>query len=416
VEVNVQDKTSPGIVVIGGSYAGLNAAAAARTAGYGGSITLLADEAQPPYQRPPLSKDFLRGTMQASQLPLRPAAFYETNRIDVRLATRATRIDRQAKAVELAGGGQLPYDKLILATGCRARLLTIPGSDAQGIHYLRTLDDSVAIAKQLDGASHVTIVGGGFIGLEIAASLRAKGMAVDVVEAQPRLLARAMPAVMSEYVHARHAKEGVNVHFSAQLASFTVEAGRVAGVVLADGRSWPADLVIVGIGVLPNQEIAEEAGLECRNGIVVDAFARTSDPSIFAAGDCTSHPNAFLDGAFMRLECVQNAIDQGRVAGANAAGSETRYNAPPWFWSDQFDMKLQGTGLSMGFDSFTVRGRMEEGAFSIFYFRGGRLAAVDTVNKPGEHMMARKLLAAGAPLSAEQAADVAFDLKQLIKP
>jgi 3-phenylpropionate/trans-cinnamate dioxygenase ferredoxin reductase subunit len=403
------------LVIVGASYAGLNAAASARTAGYEGAVVLLGDEPRMPYQRPPLSKEFLKGAMSAAQLMLRPATFYEANAIEVRQGHRAVGIDRKNKQVTLHSGEHLPYDKLILATGCRPRMLAVPGADAAGIHYLRTMDDALLIAQRAESSREVVIVGGGFIGLEIAASLRLRGQAVGVVEAQPRLLARAMPALLSDHVRRRHEREGVTFHFGAQIASFQVASGHVTGVVLTDGTQLRADLVVVGVGVLPNQELAEHAGLACANGILVDEFARTSDESIFAAGDCTSHPNAYFSGERVRLECVQNAIDQGRVAGSNAAGSAVAYSSPPWFWSDQYDMKLQGAGFSTGADRHVVRGSMGDEAFSVFHYRGDRLMGVDSINKPGEHMAARKLLAAGVPLAEAQAADAAYDLRMALK-
>ncbi len=402
-----------GIVVVGASYAGLNAAAAARAAGYPGRIVLLGEEAHLPYQRPPLSKDFLRGTFDVAHLPIRPLKFFEDQGIEFRASQRVRALDREQRRVVLAGGESLSYDRLVLATGCRPRMLDVQGADAQGIHALRTLDDAARIASAMASANHAVIVGGGFIGLEIAASLRAMGKAVAVVEAQPGLLLRVLPPVLSAHVADRHRREGVQLHFDAQVSAFQAEGGRLTGVVLGDGTRLRADIAIVGIGALPNQAFAQAAGIVCDNGIVVDESARTSDPDVFAAGDCTLHPNAFADG-MARLECVQNAIDQGRVAGTNAAGGTVRYHAPPWFWSDQYDMKLQGAGLSRGFDRFVLRGSMAQPAFSVFYFRAGGLVAVDSVNRPGEHLVARKLLAAAARLSPEEAMDETFDLRSAL--
>ncbi|WP_439589156.1 NAD(P)/FAD-dependent oxidoreductase [Hydrogenophaga sp.] len=401
---------SAGLVIVGASYAGLNAAAAARTAGYQGRIVLLGEEPHLPYQRPPLSKDFLRGDFDATHLPIRPQKFFEDQAIELLVNHRVCGLDRERKHLELAGGECLPYDRLVLATGCRPRMLEIPGADAQGIHALRTRDDAVRIASSVASVRHAVIVGGGFIGLEMAASLCAMGKEVTVVESQSGLLLRVLPTMLSEHVAARHRKEGVRLHFDAQVNAFRSEGGRLTAVVLSDGTELSADLALVGIGAIPNQEFAQTAGIVCGNGIVVDEFARTNDPDVFAAGDCTLHPNAFA-GGMARLECVQNAVDQGRIAGTNAAGGSTRYNAPPWFWSDQYDMKLQGVGLSRGFDQCAVRGSMEEPAFSVFYFRAGALVGVDSINRPGEHMVARKMLATASRLSPEEAADTQFDLR-----
>ena len=405
--------SQPGIVVVGGSYAGLYAAAAARTSGHTGPVTLVGNEAHLPYQRPPLSKECLRGGVDATQLLLRPAAFFETASIGLRTGTTAVAIDRPARQLMLDTGERLTYDKLILATGCRPRLLAVPGADAVGVHYLRTMDDAVAIAQRVGGVRSVAVIGGGFIGLEIAASLRRMGKDVAVIEALPRLLTRALSPEMAAYVAGWHEREGVRLLFQTQVTRCRVNAGRVDAVELADGSLVPADLVIVGIGVLPNQELAESAGLACHNGVAVDAFCRTSDPDILAAGDCTNHPNAYAGGA-MRLECVQNAVDQGRIAGANAAGSNTEYAAPPWFWSDQYEVKLQGVGISTGYDRTVIRGSMADNAFSSFYFRGDALLAVESVNKPAEHMLSRKLLATKARLTDAQVADTGYDLKRAL--
>lgn len=401
-----------GIVIAGGSYAGLNAAVAARSAGYTGPVTLVGIEPHLPYQRPPLSKEFLRGGSEAAQ-PLRPAAFFETSNIAVRSGNTVRAIDRAGKTLLLEGGATLPYDKLVLATGTRPRLLQVPGSDAAGILCLRTLDDAQAIAARLPTAQSVVVVGGGFIGLEIAASLRRMGKAVCVLESQQRLLSRALAPAMAEYIAGWHAREGVDIRYGAQVTRFHVSGGQVTAAELADGTVLAAGLVVVGIGVVPNQELAQEAGIACGNGVVVDAQCRTSDPDVYAAGDCTSHPNPFAEG-LTRLECVQNATDQGRIAGANAAGGSSAYAAPPWFWSDQYEVKLQGTGISTGYDRVVQRGAMDTHAFSTFYFAGDRLLAVESVNKPGEHMLARRLLAGGIVPTDAQVADTGFELKQLL--
>jgi 3-phenylpropionate/trans-cinnamate dioxygenase ferredoxin reductase subunit len=402
-----------GIVIVGASYAGLNAAAAARSAGCTLPVTLIGDEEHLPYQRPPLSKEFLRGTLDAGQLPLRAAAFFESSGIALRTGTRVLAVDRSTRTLALDSGEQLAFDKLILATGCRPRVLQAPGADAAGIHYLRTMDDALAIAHRLETSRSVAVVGGGFIGLEIAASVRRMGKGVSVVEAQDRLLARALSAEMGGYIADWHRREGVDLHFGAQVERFQVAGGHVTGVELADGQVLAADLVVVGIGVVPNMELAQAAGLACSNGVVVDAHARTVDGDIYAAGDCTSHPNAYARG-MARLECVQNAIDQGRVAGANAAGGNASYSAPPWFWSDQYDVKLQGVGISTGYDRLVLRGSMKDHAFSAFYLAGPTLLAVESVNKPGEHMLARKLLAAKVEVTDAQLADPAYDLRQAL--
>lgn len=402
--------TRPGIVIVGASYAGVSAAAAARDFGYRGAITLVGEENHLPYQRPPLSKRYLKGQVEDDQLTLRAQAFYRSAEIEFMRGVRVTSVDRGSRTIGFDSGNSLAYEKLILATGSRPRSLTLRGSECKGVFHLRTLDDARELRAALARASAVAVIGGGFIGLEIAASARQMGLPVSILEAQPRLLSRSVPATLAEYIAGRHTASGARVLLGAQVDALLSDRGYLRAIALTDGTEIAADLVIVGIGVIPNVELAQAAGLECRNGIVVDRGARTLDPSIYAAGDCTTHPYAGTTSQ-IRLECVQNANEQGRVAGINAAGGEAEYRSVPWFWSDQHDMKLQGVGISTGHDSVAIRGDMASGAFSIFYFCGDRLIAVDSVNRPGEHMMARKLIAAAAPLSPRAAADPSFDLR-----
>lgn len=405
---------APGVVIVGASYAGLNAAIAARSIDAECEITLLGDEQELPYQRPPLSKEYLRGGMDVLKLALRPKSYYEASKISLRLGSRVDALNRSGKTVHLASGEEIPYRKLILATGCRARLLSAPGCKSKGVHYLRTIVDALRLANATPGASTVAIIGGGFIGLEIAASLRRMGKNITVIEAQSRLLSRALSPEVGNYIARWHENEGVKVLLGAQVARFRVDAfQRVTAVELADGQNIPADIVIVGIGVHANFELAHSAGIHCDNGVLVNGYCETSDPDIYAAGDCTSHSNLFTPGR-VRLECVQNAIDQGRVAGSNAAGSRSEYVSPPWFWSDQYEMKLQGVGISTGYDRIVIRGKMKDNAFSVFYFAGDKLLAVESINKPGEHLLARKLLASHANLSDESAADPDYDLRQAL--
>ncbi len=383
-----------GIVIVGGSYAANQVAASARQNGFEGPIRILSEEPVLPYQRPPLSKGFLSGETAEDKLPLRPASFYAEQKIDVELNTRVARIDRAAKCVEIADGRRIPYDKLALATGARPRTLGLPG----GL-VLRSLADSKALKDKLASASSVAIVGGGFIGLEAAAVCVKLGKKVTVIEAAERLLARVFPPVMSEFMAAAHRSHGVDVRLGAD-----------AKATLAELK---ADIVIEAIGVVPNSELAKEAGLECANGIIVDRFARTSDPDIVAAGDVAQHPSSYSDTP-IRLESVQNAMDQSRTAGATLAGKEVPYDAVPWFWSDQFDLRLQMCGLSAGHDAYCVRGDKAANKFSVFYLKAGRIVAVDSVNASAEHMLARKLVAGRVGCGVEQAADAAFDLKTLL--
>jgi 3-phenylpropionate/trans-cinnamate dioxygenase ferredoxin reductase subunit len=402
------------LVVVGASYAGLQIALSARGAGFDAPILLIGDEPHLPYQRPPLSKGFLTGKVAESALPIRPQQVLEQNRIEPVLGVRATAIDRASRKVTISDGRVLTYGRLALAIGCRPRLLPIPGADLEGVLYLRTLDDAIALKARMPQAQSVAIIGGGFIGLEIAASLAQLGKEVTVIEALPRVLARALPARVSDFLTEFHRRSGVTVRTGSTVRELEGVAGHVRSVLLSDGTRCPADFVIVGIGVLPNVELAGEAGLACQDGIVIDEFARTSDPTIVAAGDCTRHPNRFAPAGPIRLESVQNALDQAKTAGGAIVGTLKPYDAVPWFWSDQYDLKLQMVGLSEGHDQAVVRGSPDEQKFSVFYFRQGALIGIDSINRPGDHMAGRQLIPAGTPLTPEQAGDPSFDLVRLV--
>jgi 3-phenylpropionate/trans-cinnamate dioxygenase ferredoxin reductase subunit len=402
------------LVVVGASYAGLQIALSARSAGFAGPILLVGDEPHLPYQRPPLSKGFLTGKVAESALPIRPQQVLEQNRIEPILGVRATAIDRASRTVSLSDGRSLTYGRLGLATGCRPRLLPIPGADLEGVLYLRTLDDAIALKARMPEARSVAIIGGGFIGLEIAASLAMLGKDVTVIEALPRVLARALPERVSDFITDVHRRASVTVRTGTTVRELEGVGGHVRSVLLSDGTRCPADFVIVGIGVLPNVELAAEAGLACQDGIVIDEFARTSDPTIVAAGDCTRHPNRFAPAGPIRLESVQNALDQAKTAGGALVGTLKAYDAVPWFWSDQYDLKLQMVGLSEGHDQAVVRGSPEEQKFSVFYFRKGALIGIDSINRPGDHMAGRQLIPAGTPLTPEQVADPSFDLVRFV--
>ncbi len=381
------------VVIVGGGQAGLEAAAALRAQGYEGTVTLVCEEPHAPYQRPPLSKQFLLGKQDAGSLPLRAVMFYEKHRINLILGDRATEINRGGKRIHLAGGGSLAYDHLILAVGARNRTLPVDGREQ--VVYLRTLDEAETLKQRLTEASSVAVIGGGFIGLEVAATARKLGKMVTVIEAGPRLMARAVSPLLSEFFLNLHLAHGVAVRLN---ASVDAAAG--------------ADLVVAGIGVIPNMELAREAGLAVANGIVVDEYLRTSDPDVFAIGDCAAHPNRFAGGR-TRLESVQNAVDQAKCVARTIAGEPTSYGDVPWFWTDQFDVRFQMAGLGAGHDLHVARGSIEDHKFSVFYFKEGRLLAVDSVNRFGDHVAARKLLTAGTPLTPEQAVDESVDLKQL---
>ncbi len=391
----------PGIVIVGGGQAGLEAAAALRMLGYDGTVTLICEEAHAPYQRPPLSKDFLIGRQEADSVFLRALVYYEKHRIDLVLGDRVTEINRGARLVHLAEGGTVPYEQLILAVGARNRLLTVPG--AENVLYLRSLDEAVTLRQRLAEARQgVVVIGGGFIGLEVAAASRGAGKAVTLIEAAPRLMARAVSPVLSDFFLDVHRGQDVDV----VLNSAALEV-RPDCVMLAGGRRVDADVVVAGIGVVPNVELARDVGLAVDDGITVDEFLHTSDPDIFAIGDCAHHPRA-------RLESVQNAVDQAKCVARAIMGNPAPYRDVPWFWTDQYDIRFQMAGLAAGYDQPVLRGSIENRKFSVFYFNEGRLLAVDSVNRLGDHLAARKMLAAGTALTPQQAGDENVNLKNLI--
>jgi 3-phenylpropionate/trans-cinnamate dioxygenase ferredoxin reductase component len=403
-----------GTVVVGGGHAGFEAAAALRAKGYKAPVRVLCAEPHAPYQRPPLSKGLLLGKAEAYNLPFRSPGFYAAQAIELLVGEAAAAVDRAAGAVETRAGRRLPYDALVLATGARPRLLPVEGAGLDGVVYLRTLDEALDLAARLAAAERVVVVGGGFIGLEAAAAARTLGKAVTVLEAAPRLMGRVVAPVISEHYRRLHEGRGVEVVLDARAGRIEGDdRGRVAAVVTGDGTRLPADLVVVGIGVAPDTALAEAAGIACGDGVLVDERARTSDPAVYAAGDCANHPNRHAGPGLprLRIESVQNATDQARAAAAAIVGRDEPYDAVPWFWTDQYDAKLQMAGLSGGHEASVLRGDPESGRFSVFYFRGGRLAAADSVNRPGDHLAARRLLAAGAALTPAEAADEGFDLK-----
>jgi 3-phenylpropionate/trans-cinnamate dioxygenase ferredoxin reductase subunit len=400
-----------GVIIIGAGQAGLQAAASARDEGYEGPITLVGEEAFAPYQRPPLSKAYLKGEMDEEGLELRGPDFYGETGVTLLTGLRAEAIDRAARTVRLSDGASLGYDQLVLAMGARNRPLNVAGADLAGVMFLRGLDDARAIKAAVAGARRAVVIGAGFIGLEFAAVAAAKGLEVTVVEIGPRVMGRALSAAMSDFFAAEHRKMGVTLRLEAGVDAIAGHQGRAAGVVLSSGETLPADIVLIGIGVLPQVELAERAGLDTADGVVVDAQLRTSDPAIFAIGDLALHPTRFAPRP-VRLESVQNAIDQGRAVGAALAGRAAAYDKAPWFWSDQGPFKLQMAGLNIGCDQSVLRGDPAGGAFSVFSFRDGRLASVDSVNRPVDHMAARKILTNAAALTPEQAADEAFDLRR----
>ena len=403
-----------GLVVIGASYAGIQAALTAREAGYSESITAISDEEWLPYQRPPLSKDFLLGGADERSLILRDHALFENKRINLVLGHRVTEIDPRAGRVTLSGGGTLEFEKLLLGTGSRARRIAVPGSTLDGVCYLRSIADAVDLKARLAEAAEIVIVGGGFVGLEAAASAAKLGKKVTVVETAPRLLERAVSPIVSNFLFEVHLRAGVDVMLGETVTSIDGRNGRVSGAVLSSGAKLGADVILVGVGGVANEELANAAGLKCANGILVDEHGKTENPGIWAAGDCTNHFNKFADG-WIRLESVQNAQDQARTAGLSIAGSHGPYESVPRFWSDQYDIKLQMVGLAGRYDRLAVRGSVEAGNFSIFYYRNSKLVAVDSVNRPGDQLAARRLIAASKSPSPEEVEDLGFDLKSLVR-
>lgn len=400
------------IVIVGAGHAGVQAAASLREEGSADEIVLLSGEAELPYQRPPLSKAFLKGAMDLAGLPLRAEQFYRDHEIDLRLGEQASRIDLASKRVESSSGGATPFDHLILATGARARPLDIPGVDLGGVLELRNIVDAQAIRERLGSGRRVVVIGAGFIGLEIAATALALGGEVTIVEIAERPLGRAVSPLTSSFFHEAHEMFGAKFRLSVGIAAIEGSSGEAEEVVLSNGERVRADVVIVGVGVLAEDRLAREAGLACANGIVVDQWLTTSDPAVSAIGDCALFPHASV-GLPLRLESVQNATDQGRCVAQRLMGKAEPYAALPWFWSDQGDLKLQIAGLSHGVDRWTLRGDPKSRAFAAFGFRGPALAAVETVNRGADHMAARRIIAGALPLTPEQACDPQFDLRKL---
>lgn len=402
------------IVIIGGGHGAGQAAANLRQQGYGGPIALVADEPHLPYQRPPLSKHYLAGDQDISKVHLRPAKFYRDKNIELRLGVRALAIDARAKTVACDDGSTLRYDKLLLATGARVRALAAQGGDLDGVHYVRTIADSDGLKRAFAPGRRIAIVGGGYVGLEVAAVARKAGLRVTVLEREERILQRVATPFMSAFYQELHAARGVVVRTGMAAQSFVGADGRLTGIVCAGsgGRETvAADLAVVGIGVLPNVELAEAAGLACDDGIVVDEATRTADPDIHAIGDCTNHPNPIL-GRRLRLESVPNAVEQSHVAAANMLGKAQTYASVPWFWSDQYDLKLQMVGFATDGERQVLRGDPETQRFAAFHLRGDTLAAADAVNSPREFMAARQLV--GKRVDAAQLADPAADLRAIV--
>jgi len=397
------------VLIAGAGHAGFQLAASLRQHGYSEPIRLINDEAHLPYQRPPLSKAYLKGAGGADSLMFRPDKFYRDQNVEL-IADRAVSIDRGSRRLLLASGSSLDYGHLVLATGARNRLLDIPNANLEDVRYLRTLDESEALRLRIASARRVVVIGAGFIGLEFAATARAKGLEVDVIELGARVMARAVTAEISDFFQSRHTAAGIRIHLGVQATSIESDGTHVAGVSLSDGRHVPADLVVVGVGVLPNVELADEAGLPVAAGIIVNEQLLTSDPNISAIGDCALFASHRFGGA-LRLESVQNATDHARCVAARLTGDAKTYDGQPWFWSDQRDDKLQIAGLTTGYDRVVVRGDPAQGSFSAFCYKSGQLVGVESVNRGSDHVFGRKILGMNRSIAPEQAADTSFDLK-----
>lgn len=401
-----------GVVIIGAGHGGSQVGFSLRQEGYDGPIHLVSDESDLPYHKPPLSKAYLKDVSQDVQI-LRAEKAYVDARIELALGRKVEAIDRQAQAIRFADGGTLGYDRLVIATGATNRKLTLTGHDLEAIHSIRTRADAAHLRAAMDAASDIAVIGGGFIGLEAAATFAMLGKSVTVIELAPSILGRAVSPLVAAHVDAEYRKLGIRVLTATGIERLEGEAGKVRALRLADGTAVPADLVLVGIGATANDALARDAGLTCDNGIVVDATLATSDPTIFAIGDVANFPHAQA-GRRVRLESVQNASDQAKHVAKTIMGKTEDYRETPWFWSDQGPMKLQMAGLSFGADRHVRTGAPDDAAFSVYHYAGDRLLAVDSVNRPGDHMVARRLIAAGISPSAADLAEGPDRLKSLI--
>lgn len=401
-----------GVVIVGAGQAGAEVATGLRHAGFAGRIVLVGEEPHPPYRRPPLSKECLLGPAPPGLL-IKPEAAYAKAGIELVTGVRAVAVDRGAAAVHLGDGRVLGYDWLVLATGGRNRPLPLPGADAANVHALRTIEDSQAIDRALVAGRRLVMIGGGYIGLEIAAAAIQRGLAVSLLVRGPRVLARVTGPELSAFYEREHRRAGVDLRTGVEVAGFETEAGRVRAVVLAGGAHLAADVVVVGNGLMPNQELARQAGLAVADGILVDEHARTSDARILAVGDVANHPNRHY-GRRMRVESVPNAVRQARTAVATIRGIDLPFDPIPWFWSNQYDLKLQMVGISDGHDRMVMRGDVHTRSFSVFYLRGGTVIAADTVNQMPDFMAAKTLIARGLTVAPEHLADVSAPLGALI--
>ncbi len=400
------------VLIVGAGHAGFQVAASLRQLGFAERVCLINDEAHLPYQRPPLSKAYIKGGAGPDSLMFRPAKFYSDQKIEL-ISDRAVSIDRASCKLKLASGSSLEYGHLVLATGARNRLLDLPNANLPDVRYLRTLDESEALRERIKSSNRVVIIGAGFIGLEFAATARIKGLEVDVIELASRVMGRAVTAEISDYFRRRHSEAGIRIHLGVQATAIENDGRSVTGVSLGDGRHLPADLVVVGVGVLPNVELAAQAGLPVASGIIVNEHLLTSDPKISAIGDCALFASPRFGGS-LRLESVQNATDHARCVAARLVGDDKAYDGQPWFWSDQGEDKLQIAGLTTGYDRVVMRGDPSQKSFSAFCYKAGTLVGIESVNRAGDHMFGRRLLAMERSIEPENAADPGFDLKRAL--
>ena len=400
------------LVVIGAGQSAIQCITSLKKEGYEGSITLVGEEEHLPYQRPPLSKGFLDDSINKERLYFKKLDFFTENKIQLKLGISATSVDIENNLVNLSDEEKLHFDKLVFATGSRVRLLDFPGNDLDNIHYLRGLDDAENIKKGLEKSKHLVVIGAGYIGLEVAAIASEKGVKVSIVEMADRVMSRTVDPQISDYYLNLHQNNGVKFKFNTSLEEIKGQ-GQVESVVCSDGTSINADMVIIGAGVIPNTEIAQNSGVSCENGILVDEFGRTNFKNVFACGDCTSHPNKLLNMQ-LRLESVHNAMEQSKAAAMSVLDKPAEYSQIPWFWSDQYDHKLQIVGISGSHDTVTMRGSTDASKFMLFYTRGEELVAVDAVNNPKDFLICRKLVANKVKIKTDMISDLNLNLNDLI--
>ena len=398
------------IVIAGAGHAAGQAVASLKQRKFDGKIVLVGDEPYLPYQRPPLSKKFLAGDMQAERLYVKPESFYDDPQIELHLGTQIVSLDRAARVLKTTSD-DIRYDKLILALGSRVRRLSLDGADLAGVHYLRGIDDVAAIREDLGRHKRAVVIGAGYIGLEVAAVLRQSGLEVTVVEMADRVMSRVVSAEISDFYQIEHTTQGVKLRLSTGIAALRGES-RVTAVETQGGELIDADFVVVGVGIQPNVELAADAGLNVEDGIIVDEHCRTDDPDIFAIGDCTRHPNSIY-GKRIRLESVHNALEQAKTAADNLCGVDTLYSEVPWFWSDQYDLKLQIAGLSAGYDDVVIRGNPADRSFACLYLCDGKLIATDAVNSPKDFLQSKAVIASQRPIDVDQLANTDIALKDI---